>query len=258
MIVRFWKMSGAGNDFVLLDRLPRARSAPALARRLCDRRLAVGADGLLVVSRDAVGARVGYWNADGSSAFCGNGTRCAALWAHERKIVRGDSFAMRTIRGVLSARLTGPSRAEVAMPQPARPGSPLRLRAAGRAWVVHPVDSGTAHAVVFVDDAESVDAETLGRSLRRHPALGPGGANVDFVQARERGLVLRTYERGVEAETLACGTGVMAAAAVARALGLSGDRVSVRARGGLLRARLAPRAALEGPGKVVFTGEIDA
>ncbi len=254
----FWKLSGAGNDFVLLARLPRGHSGPALARRLCDRRFGVGADGLLHVARRAGRVRLDYWNADGSAAFCGNGTRCGALWAASRGLVAGRAFSLDTIRGPLGVRLTGRGRAEVDMPPPSRLRLGLRLRAAGRTWTAHFVDTGTPHAVVFVADIEKVDVRNMGRTLRFHKAFGPSGANVDFVELRGGRLLLRTYERGVEDETLACGTGVVAAAAVARARRKAGDRVNVRVRGGdSLRATFRGASVrLEGPGAVVFTGEV--
>jgi len=257
MKTRFWKMSGAGNDFVLLEDAP-ARRGPALARRLCDRRFGVGADGLLVLARRRGRVRIDYWNADGSYAFCGNGTRCGALWAAARGWTKGERFVVETARGPLPVGLTGAGRAEVAMPAPRGFRRGLRLKALGRARLVHLIDTGVPHAVVFVPDAETVDVKALGRALRSHEGVGPLGANVDFVEVRGGALVLRTYERGVEDETLACGTGVVAAAAVARALGKAGDRVDVRVRGGgLLRVSFdGGGVRLEGPGEVTFVGEV--
>jgi diaminopimelate epimerase len=258
MKIRFWKMSGAGNDFVLLAGLPRGAAGPALARRLCDRRFGVGADGLLAVARRGAAVRLDYWNSDGSAAFCGNGTRCGALWAAARGLVSGREFSLDTIRGPLRVRLTGRGRAEVGMPEPRGLRLGLKPAAAGRVWTAHFVDTGVPHAVVFVPDVEKIDAREAGRALRFHKAFGRPGANVDFVAARGGALLLRTYERGVEDETLACGTGIVAAAAVARALGKAGDRVKVRVRGGdILHVTFdGPSVRLEGPGVVVFTGEV--
>jgi diaminopimelate epimerase len=258
MKLRFWKMSGAGNDFVLLAGLPRGARGAALARRLCDRRRGVGADGLLSVARRGGRARLDYWNADGSAAFCGNGTRCGALWAAARGLAAGREFELSTIRGLLKVRLTGRGRAEVGMPEPRGFRRGLALQAAGRSWTAHFIDTGVPHAVVFVPDVEKADVRAAGRALRFHKAFGPAGANVDFVSARGGALALRTYERGVEDETLACGTGIVAAAAVARALGRAGDRVKVRVRGGdILNVTFgADSPRLEGPGVVTYTGEV--
>lgn len=258
MKLPFSKLSGAGNDFVLLGGLPKGRSGAALARRLCDRRRGIGADGLLSLSRRGSRVRLDYWNADGSAAFCGNGARCAALWAAARGWVEGRTFTLDTSRGALAVRLTGKGRAEVMMPRPEGLKLNLRLPAFNRAFTVHSIDTGVPHAVVFVPDVESVDVKALGRVFRYHKAFGRRGANVDFVQVKKRVLHLRTYERGVEDETLACGTGVVAAAAVARALGKAGDRAEIRVRGGdaLHVSFRDGETFLEGPGQVTYTGEV--
>lgn len=248
---RFWKLSGAGNDFVLLAGRPRGRAGAALARTLCDRRLGIGADGLLVLSKRGGRARLDYWNADGSPAFCGNGSRCGALWAAAQGWAKGRAFALDSNRGRLDARLTTPGRAEITMPRPSK--LKLAMKVAG--YTVHYVDTGVPHAVVFI--SKDVNVDGLGRLLRFHKAFGKAGANVDFVSARKDRLVVRTYERGVEGETLACGTGVVAAAVVANALGYAGTRVPVQVRSGdVLNVTLADRPRLEGPGRVVFSGEV--
>ena len=256
MKLRFWKLSGAGNDFVLIDRLPKGKSAAWLARHLCDRREGIGADGLLVMSRRNGRPRLDYFNADGSVAFCGNGTRCAALWAVANRWATGPGFTLDTNRGPLRVRLTGAGRAEVQMPEPKGLVLSRKLRAGGRSLSVHFVDTGVPHAVVFVPDIDAVKIAELGPALRRHAAFGKAGANVNFIVAARGAVRLRTYERGVEDETLACGTGVMAAAFVARALGRASEPVRVQARGGTLRASFTGGARLEGPGRVVYQGEI--
>ena len=255
MNLPFWKMSGAGNDFVVLAGAPRGRSGATLARRLCDRRSGVGADGLLALSRRGGRIRLDYWNADGSPAFCGNGARCAALWAAARGWAQGR-FVLETNRGPLQARPAGRGRAEIDMPTPKKIRLGLALKALGRTWTVHFVDAGVPHAVVFAPDVEKVDVKSLGRALRFHAAFGKAGANVDFASVGKKTIHLRTYERGVEDETLACGTGAVAAAAVAHALGKIGNRAAVRVRSGaLLNVSLAEKIRLEGPGEIVFTGE---
>ena len=255
MRVPFWKLSGAGNDFVLLAGLPQGRSGAALARRLCDRRRGVGADGLLVMSRRAGRIRLNYWNAAGSAAFCGNGSRCSALWAAEQGWSDKRRFVIDTNRGPLTARLTTKSRAEVSMPAPKGLRLGRKLTALKRSLTVHTVDAGVPHAVVLVSDIEKTDVRGLGRALRFHKVFGRSGANVDFVEMRGDVLFLRTYERGVEDETLACGTGVVAAAFVARALGRDCSRVKVRCGAILTVAFDRSGVSLEGPGETVFTGE---
>jgi len=257
--VSFFKMSGAGNDFVLLDGLPRGRSGATLARLVCDRRRGIGADGLLVVSRRGGRPRLDYWNADGSAAFCGNGSRCGALWMAEHGRVKGKRFSLATSGGPLEACVTGKGRASVKMPTPKGLKLGLRLGARNRAYAAHFVDTGVPHAVIVVPDVESIDVRTLGRFFRFHKAFGRAGANVDFVSLKKGAIHLRTYERGVEDETLACGTGVVAAAAVARALGKAGDGVAVRVRGGDTLNVTFGRGEtwLEGPGETTFHGEVN-
>ena len=256
MRLRFWKMTGAGNDFVLLAGLPKGRTGHALARVLCDRRFGVGADGLLVLSRNKKAVRLDYWNADGSAAFCGNGSRCAALWAAEHGWVRGKSFVLASNRGPLQVVLTGKGRAQVKMPSPHSLVLGKRLALNGKKLAVHYVDTGVPHAVVFVNDITKTNVKELGKALRFHKAFGKNGANVDFVQFKAGVAHLRTYERGVEDETLACGTGVVAAAFVARALGLAGSPVAVKVRGGAtLTVSFDDGARLEGPGLTVYSGE---
>lgn len=254
MKLRFWKMSGAGNDFIVLHGLPRGRTGAALARLLCAK---IGADGLLVMSRQGAQFRLDYWNCDGSPAFCGNGSRCAALWAQAMGWTNKSRFVLGTNRGPLSVRLTGKGCAEVGMPDPVSLRLGLRLKALGKTHTVHFVDTGVPHAVLFVPDVEHVAVQALGRALRFHKAFGKAGANVDFVSIKNGVLSLRTYERGVEDETLACGTGVMAAGFVACVLGKSGASAAVSVRSGAkLNVSFSDGARLEGPGEIVFTGEV--
>lgn len=258
MPIRFWKLSGAGNDFVLVEGpLPSVR-AKALARRLCDRREGVGADGLLVAERE----RVRYLNADGSDAFCGNGARCAAWWL-ERRGWGGAAF---TLSGTPVRAAVAATSGRVRMPD-ATPVRRLIVRADGKSWDVRFLDTGVPHAVVAVPAAAlgGFPVTRAGRALRRHKAFGRDGTNVDFVARVRGGLALRTYERGVEDETLACGTGAVAAALAVAAPRTPGRsrRVRVRALGGALEVTFSPRKDggfsdvwLEGPVKQTFTGEV--
>ena len=221
--MRFWKLSGAGNDFVLIE----GAGSAALARRLCDRKAGVGADGLLAVR----GRRVVNYNPDGSRAFCGNGSRCAALFLSRRL---GKSFTFTSNGRELAARIVGGGRVAVRMPAP----GPVTRR--GHVRLVH---TGVPHAVVPVRGLDRYPVVEKGRPLRWKL-----GANVNFVERSGRALRVRTYERGVEDETLACGTGVVAAAA---AFGVS--KVIVRS-GETLTVSFGPETWLEGPARLVFEG----
>ncbi|MBI4679569.1 MAG: diaminopimelate epimerase [Elusimicrobia bacterium] len=266
--LRFCKMSAAGNDFVLLERKEAAKSSLApgrLARLLCDRRHGIGADGLLLVDTGHVVPRLSYYNCDGSTAFCGNGTRSAALWLHRQGFTRGaGSFTFRSAAGPVQARVSPRGgTAAVRMPDPRDLRLDISLSLLGRRTTVHAVNTGVPHAVIVAPDVERLAVAEAGRALRRHPAFAPSGTNADFVSVGRKELFLRTYERGVEDETLACGTGAVAAAVVAHALGLVRPPVRVRIRGGAvlkvdfrLQGPSYAEVWLEGPARIVFTGEM--
>jgi len=256
MSLRFWKLDGAGNDFVLLEKASVKGAASRLAKTLCDRRHGIGADGLLVVDRKR--KTLDYYNADGSAAFCGNGSRCAAVWLYEQGEGDGREIGFRGSAGAIVARILGPGRAAVRMP-PARFIKELELSTAARRWRASLWDTGVPHLVVEVASLRDAPVETEGRALRYHKALGRAGANVDFiVPLRRRGIGIRTYERGVEAETAACGTGAVAAALAAERLGHSTFPVSVLPRHGerLGVFREGGDVWLQGPAKIVFKGEL--
>jgi len=264
----FYKMTGSGNDFVLLDGRQAAHGAwPAEAiARVCDRRTGVGADGLVILTPDGPGrARMQYWNSDGSAAaMCGNAALCSTRLAAFLKIAPPEGMTLATQAGVVQTRCIGPGHlAEICLPAF---DVPRRLDLEGRpgesAFFFGTV--GVPHLVVFTADVARVDIPGRGRELRHDPALGPAGANVNFIApppAGEAGpWVIRTYERGVEAETLACGTGTVAAAFAVEASGLpfaadwqtfQGARLGVSGRSG---GGVAREAWLRGEGRLVFTG----
>jgi diaminopimelate epimerase len=215
--VRFTKMHGAGNDFIVADN--RRGDFPADAASiagLCRRRFSVGADGLLLLepAPDADFA-MRYFNADGGEAeMCGNGARCIARFAW-RIGAAGRRMAFRSRSGLHRAEIVGDC-VRVSLSPPADIRSGLRLGVGGATVEVLHVNTGVPHVVTFVRDLEAVDVAGLGRALRRHQDLRPAGANVDFVRLDGPGRIsVRTYERGVEGETLACGTGVTASALAA-------------------------------------------
>lgn len=240
---RFWKMSGAGNDFIVLPGAPESlgEDAAAFVRRVCRRGLDVGADGVLFVSPGDAGpkgasatsgthdAALVHYNADGGrSDFCGNGSRCAARFA----VLSGFAswpVRLRTDCGVLLAESAGAG-VRIEVPAPTAP-APRRLVVDGAAHEGFFLTAGVPHFVLRAPDPRAVDVATLGAALRRHPDLGAAGANVDFVGPAPEGgggpWALRTFERGVEAETLACGSGAIAAAAV---LAREGVRSPIRVR----------------------------
>ena len=258
--LRFWKLTAAGNDFVLVT--AEVRNPGALARRLCDRRGGVGADGLLLARRAAGSVALRYFNADGSAAFCGNGTRCAAWWAFVRGWA-GRRMRLLTSAGEIAAQVDGRELVTLAMPEPKGLRLGRALRALGRRFAVHTVDTGVPHAVVPVLGLAGFPVSEFGRAIRRHRAFGRSGVNVDFVCRSGAALRLRTYERGVEGETWACGTGAVAAAVVGWKLGWVRPPVKVRVRSGqTLTVSFQPEGGaardvrLSGPAKIVFSGEV--
>jgi diaminopimelate epimerase len=233
----FTKMAGAGNDFVVIDnRAGRVNDPAELARRLCTPHLSVGADGLILVETSPRATfRMRYWNADGSVGdFCGNGTRCAARFAFVN-VIAPKRMTIETGAGIVGAEVSDGGQVSLALPPPHgfRPERPLRVgdREIRGAFVV----VGVPHYVIFLrDDLWSQDIVPLGRAIRMHRELQPEGANVDFVVVRgEHEIEVRTYERGVEGETLSCGSGVVASASAAALFGRVKSPVTVLTRSGI-------------------------
>jgi diaminopimelate epimerase len=265
-MLRFTKMNGAGNDFVMVDNrdlhLPLDPSAIA---HLCDRHRGIGADGLIAIEPASNGAdfRMRYFNADGGEAeMCGNGARCFARFA-ARTSGKAGQIVFDTLAGVVTAQvINNLVRLEMSQPKDLAPGT--QLVAAATPLEVHFINTGVPHAVIFVDDLAGTDVLKLGAAIRYHDHFAPRGTNANFVHVESPGhLAIRTYERGVEGETLACGTGVCAAALMHAALHGAEAPVHVRVRGGdtlevgFEKTPDAFRAVtLTGPADFVFDGEI--
>ncbi|MBI4342319.1 MAG: diaminopimelate epimerase, partial [Candidatus Omnitrophica bacterium] len=253
---------------------------PQVARTLCSRHTGIGADGMLVLeaSRRA-DVRMRIFNVDGSEAqMCGNGARCVALY-HVQQQATSDkqhgstrrSVTIETKVGMLSAMVRG-ERVAMRMTDPTGLELGRRVAAGGCRFRLSVVNTGVPHAVVPVAAVDRVDVQRLGRTLRRHPAFAPRGTNVNFIQAAGRRLRVRTYERGVEEETLACGTGIAASAIIhglSRTNGSNGRiRVEVEPRSGdRLSVSFAVRhrrgeqrvtdVVLTGPAQRVFDGAVE-
>jgi len=215
---KFCKLSASGNDFILIDTLKAVLSQNYLrkfAAKHCVRKTGIGADGLLVIEESLkADFKMRIFNSDGSEAeMCGNGARCAALWFFRRK--KSKSFTeFETKAGMIEARRVK-DRIKIKMPPPLNLELGISLRAAGYALTVDFVNTGVPHAVVETDNIGKVDVEKLGRAIRFHKRFAPAGANVDFMEHSGGGRIrIRTYERGVEGETLACGTGSAASAII--------------------------------------------
>ena len=260
----FTKMSGAGNDFVVLEGgawagLPGDRAR--WVRGVCRRGVSVGADGVLVVAPEGADRiRVTFFNPDGGEAFCGNGSRCAARFARTRGLTTADSMILATSIGDVPAVVTGRV-VSLTLPAPEDRGE-VALTGPGGSFRARFVVAGVPHVVVPVSGLTEYPVERVAPELRRHPALGPDGANVNFVETDAAGRIhVRTFERGVESETLACGTGAVAVACAARRG--AGATVTVVPRSGLplsvtLSGATGPGfARLTGDARFVFEGVLD-
>lgn len=233
--IPFSKLNGSGNDFLLIDNragIMAGIDLPSFAAKVCDRSRSVGADGVILVE-DSTRAdfRWQFFNADGSRAeMCGNGGRCAARYATERKIAR-SALAFETEAGLIRARVDG-RRVKLQMTPPHGLALSKSLVLRGKRIAYSFLNTGVPHAVLFVPDLEKIDLPGTGRGIRTHKAFAPRGTNVNFAQPRDGEVWIRTYERGVEGETLACGTGAVASGILSCLHGHVRPPVRVRTRGG--------------------------
>lgn len=261
-------MSGAGNDFVCVDnRKEKLRLNRTQIARLCHRQFGVGADGLLLLEpgSDGTDFRMRYYNADGGEAeMCGNGARCFARFAQKMTGIRKKLVRFGTGAGPVGAEFFG-DEVRVELTPPRDLMLDRRITASPGKLTVHSINTGVPHAVLFVDDLEKIDMVKLGSELRFHPTFQPKGTNVNFVQVLgPNKLRVRTYERGVENETLACGTGVAAVALISSLVQGFNSPVSVCVQGGDILKVLFEKTGdsfaavkLHGPADFVFEGEID-
>mgnify|MGYP001063653420 CR=1 FL=1 len=268
--IDFYKMSGSGNDFILVDNranLIEAAVAPELARKLCKRKVSVGADGLILIENDdEVDFCWRFFNADGSSAeMCGNGGRCVARLANMLGIC-GPRLSFRTLAGVIKAEVLG-SRVKLQMTVPHDLRLDMGLELNGKNVNGHFINTGVPHTVFVVEGSKDLEKEDVvgwGRKVRYHPQFAPAGTNVNYIAVlNEKALAIRTYERGVEDETLACGTGAVAVALVGAAKGMVSPPVEVHTRSGEtltiyfdLGEGLPHEVFMEGEATIVYQGKL--
>jgi len=259
--LNFTKMVASGNDFVVIDKAFPG-SLPELAKKMCDRKFGIGADGLLVLGNSRTAdIRMRIFNADGSeAAMCGNGARCAALYAAAGKGLR--RLKIETKAGIILAeaggdnikiKLTGPKGIKLNIP----------IIASNRNIKVNFINTGVPHVVIFIEGLEKIDVFNLGREIRNHKRFAPAGANVNFIEVTGKDSIkIRTYERGVEDETLACGTGSTAAALItAYSLKITSNRINVLTKSGealkvyfIKSGNNFSDVWLEGKAKIVYGG----
>ena len=217
--INFVKMSGSGNDFIIVDnreKIVKNKDLPGLIAQICRRKISVGADGVILIEpSDKADFKWQFFNADGSKAeMCGNGARCAARFACLNGIA-GQSLAFETDAGIISGHVKD-DRAKLKMPDPAELRLDYTIELQTGPLTVSSVNTGVPHVVIMKESIDDINVFDLGREIRYHEAFTPAGTNVNFICQKEQGhLMIRTYERGVENETLACGTGSIAAALIA-------------------------------------------
>jgi diaminopimelate epimerase len=232
----FAKMHGSGNDFILIDNrtnIVKSHEGPELAKRLCRRKFGIGADGLILVE-DAHEAdfKWRFYNADGSEAeMCGNGGRCAARFAFQAGIAPA-TLHFETNAGIVEAQVDGSS-VKLQLPRPNDLRLDIGLEVHGDTLSAHYINTGVPHCVIFTTDIKNAAVLKLGRAIRYHDRFRPAGTNVNFVQILgSHDVTIRTYERGVENETMACGTGSVASALISSYKQLVESPVRVRTQGG--------------------------
>jgi diaminopimelate epimerase len=266
-MIDFFKMSGSGYDFILIDNRDGSLAVGdcvAFAKSVCRRKISVGADGLFIIEKsEKVDFRWQFFNADGSeAAMCGNGARCVARFAYLTGIA-GARMSFETGAGIIDAEVRGDI-VKVRLTDPYALVLDEQIRIDNQILFVHSINTGVPHAVHFLRDLEGFDVFTTGRAIRNHDHYRPAGANANFVTVvDDHTLRVRTYERGVEDETLACGTGSVASALIAARKGMAASPVDVRVQSGeLLRVYFETttdgftKVYLEGKVKVVYQGKL--
>ena len=266
--IHFYKMSGCGNDFIVIDnRSPviEEKDLFAFIVGVCRRKMSAGADGVILIENsDTVDFKWRFYNSDGSVAeMCGNGARCVARFAYLNGIT-GPDMAFETLAGIVSASVFETGRVRIRMTDPLNLvlDRPLALKS-GK-FAVGSVNTGVPHAVMVVDNLDETPVKEMGKEIRFHPDFAPAGTNVNFVSVRTDKIVaIRTYERGVEDETLACGTGCVASALVtARKFALASPVTLLTRSGGYLRIYFTLHqdafsdVYMEGDARVIYRAEL--
>ncbi len=266
MVRSFFKMSGSGNDFVVIDGregFAEGLTDRATVARLCARGTGVGADGLVIVEDDPeLDFRMMYFNRDGSRAeMCGNAGLCVARLAAQLGAAPADGMRFTTDAGPVHARITADGLPEIDLGPVTVFRADLDIPLGAGEVRMGYTEAGVPHLVALCSDVENLDVEGRGATLRRHASL-PRGANVNFVSRTDAGWSIRTFERGVEGETLACGTGAVATAILLNVWEESGDRTILLTRSGaqlsvrLRRSNGSWLPSLSGEGRIVFRGEL--
>jgi diaminopimelate epimerase len=264
-MIEFYKMSGSGNDFIIIDNRDlslKVGSLPDFTRAVCRRKISVGADGVVIIEpSNTADFKWQFFNSDGSVAeMCGNAARCVARLAFLQGIV-GEKLSFETIAGIVNAEVCE-NVPKVKLTDPSLVNLGKKIVIGGLEFVLDIIDTGVPHAVTFADNLESVDVFEWGKKIRHHESFQPKGTNANFAAVLDRHkLKVRTYERGVENETLACGTGAVAAVLAAAERGFVDSPVETIVKSGeTLRIYFSRKndrfeeIYLEGKVKIIYQG----
>ncbi len=265
--IPFYKMSGSGNDFILIDNragIVDEENLSHFVASICRRKLSVGADGVILLEASEVADfKWRFFNADGGEVeMCGNGGRCAASLAYLKGIA-GPRLNFETKSGVIRAEVAS-GRVKLEMPEPTTPELDYRLKVKEETFTVSSITVGVPHVVIWVTDLETSPVFRLGQAIRFHQRYAPAGTNVNFVEQLDDGtFAIRTYERGVEEETLACGTGSVATALIAATKGIAASPAVLHTLGGEALKVYFERSGddfrsifLEGDARVIYEGRL--
>ncbi len=265
--IPFSKMSGCGNDFIFIDNRGRILDPDELGDfvpKVCAPKISVGADGVVLIEDSSkADFRWRFFNSDGSEAeMCGNAGRCAARFAVLNGIAR-EKLSFETLAGIIEAEVSG-RRVKIQMVKPFGLKLDLAVQIEGNTHSLHFINTGVPHAIQFVPEASKVNVKDLGKKIRFHAHFQPAGTNANFAQVVDRkSIKVRTYERGVEDETLACGTGAVASALISGAKGYVDSPVAVETSGGeILNVHFRKKGNefdpvfLEGDTRLVYEGDL--
>lgn len=265
--ITFYKLSGSGNDFIIIDnrnRIIDEKNLKNFVANVCRRKMSVGADGLILVEESGlVDFKWRFFNSDGSQPeMCGNGARCAAMFAYLNKIA-GSKMSFETIAGIVSAEVKN-DRVKIKMTDPSDLKTDYTLDLENGPLSLSSVNTGVPHVVIAALNIDDVEVVRLGREIRFHKRYAPSGTNVNFIHQQKDGMVaIRTYERGVEDETLACGTGSVAAAVVTASKSGIKSPINVMTRSGnSLCIYFKEKEGkiydtyLEGDARIIYKGEL--
>ncbi len=263
MNIKFWKMSGSGNDFIFIDNRKNQMNSfdlPNFIQKVCARGVSVGADGLVLIENsDVVDFKWKFFNSDATEAeMCGNASRCAAKFAFLNGIVDSEKMKFETLAGIIEAEIIDNDTVKVLLTKPFNLKANYNIEINGKNYIISSVDTGVPHVVTQVKNIENFDLYSFGKAVRYHEEFAPQGTNVNIYEKVNDKIRMRTYERGVENETMACGTGAVATAIFAVKDDIVKSPVTIVTSSKIeLKVYLEEeKCYLEGEARVIYKGEL--